>query len=302
MTDIRHLIRTAVALAVGTAGLQAVQAQTLVSYDTFTAATINPARWFGEEGKQYGGTRTETHRSVVAGQLRIEAKGFSDQFSNVGASTTRNALVFSKSSQINAMRATVTMRSSTITGCAANTTASAARARLFGFFFNAGYEVPGSQYNDVYAGIQLSRASNSVDADGVFRVVAFSGICTDDSCIGSNTLASQDMGTVTTGTAIALQVYWDAANNRFTYQRDAETPINLAYTVADTLAPSYPGKRMEISNQIAHCTASRPSVNAMADFDNVRTNALAATRIRPPESLVQQVPAPVFDEAIGRVD
>jgi len=280
---------------------QALQAQTLVSYDTFTATTINPERWYGEEGKQYGGSRVEAHRSVVNGQLRIEAKGYADKYSNTGTSTVRNAVVMPKSSLVTAMRATVTMRSYAVGSCAGNATASAVRARLFGFFFNAGDGGTGGQYNDVYAGIQLTRASNSADGADVFRVVSFVGICTDDSCIGSSTLASQDMGTTTLNTPVALQVAWDAAGNRFSFQRDAETVVNLPYTVADTSTPSYDGKRLEISNQIAHCTASRVAVTGTADFDNVRTNALTALTANAARksSLADDAK---FDESIGRVD
>lgn len=278
--------------------LPSLHAQTLVSYDTFSATNINPERWYGEEGKQYGGSRVEAHRSVVNSQLRIEAKGYSDKYGNTGTSTTRNSVVMPKSSLVTAMRATVTMRSHFVGSCAANTSPGAVRARLFGFFFNAGDTGTDGQYNDVYAGIQLSRASNTQDGANVFRVVAFVGICTDDSCINSSTLTSQDMGTTTLNTPVALQLAWDAANDRFTFQRDAETPVNLPYTVSDASTPSYDGKRMEISNQIPHCSATRVSATGAADFDNVRTNSLSAQI----QSGRHETAAGVFDESIGRID
>jgi hypothetical protein len=168
------------------------------------------------------------------------------------------------------------MRTATAVACAANTTPTLARARIFGFFFNAGTPIPGSNYNDVFAGIQLYRASNSTDGAGILRASAFVGICTDDSCIGSTVLASQELGTTPINTATELQVTWDAANNRFTFQRDAQALVNLAYTVADTQPASFPVKRLEISNQVAHCTASRPAANGGADFDNVKTQTVAA--------------------------
>jgi hypothetical protein len=89
------------------------------------------------------------------------------------------------------MRATLTPRTMTASACAANSTPSLARGRLFGFFFNAGDPNPGTNYNDVFAGIQVYRASNSTDGTGVLRVSSFIGQCTDDSCIGSTILKVQ---------------------------------------------------------------------------------------------------------------
>jgi len=274
----------------------------LVTYDAFTNTYINPNKWYGEEGKQYGGTRTETRRAIVEGQLRIEAKGYSDDTSNTGTSTTRNAVVFATSPNITGIRSSVTMRTAIAGACAANTTPTLTRARIFGFFFNAGTPVPGSNYNDVFAGIQLYRASNSTDGAGVLRVSAFVGICTDDSCIGSTLLASQDMGTSSVNTATDLQVTWDATNNRFTFQRDAQAVVNLAYTVADSQPASFPVKRLEISNQIAHCTASRPTGNGGADFDNVKTESPAALAVTPMTLRRDREAAATFDPIVGRAN
>lgn len=278
---------------------QSAGAQTLITYDDFSGGAISPSRFYGEEGKQYGGVRVEARRVVAGGQLRIEAKGYSDNFANTGSSTTRNAVVLAKSAAITTLRSTVTMRSATVTSCAGNTTPSAARARLFGFFFNAGVPQPGSNYNDVFAGIQLSRASNSTDAAGLMRVTAFVGKCTDDSCIASTSLGSQDLGTVAINTPLDLQVGWDAASNRFSYQRGTDALVFLPYTVSDSQPASFPVKRLEISNQVAQCTATRQSVFGSADFDNVKTNVSPALRMPPlPRELE---PDAVFDEVIGRI-
>lgn len=276
----------------------------LVTYDDFGVTYIQPSKWYGEEGKQYGGIRVEAQRAIVDGQLRIQAKAYSDNYSNLGTSTTRNSVVFMKSEGITDIRASVTVRSIVAQACAGNTTPSIGRARLFGFFFNAGTPIPGSNYNDIYAGIQIYRASNSTDASGVLRLSGFIGQCTDDNCIGSNILASTDMGAVTTSlnTANALQVTWDSANNRFLFQRNSETAIPLTYTVADTNPASFPVKRLEISNQVAHCSASRPAVSMTADFDSVQTNSLTGLAVKPLLPAFQQGAFPQTDPLVGRVD
>src|SRR5205085_942415 len=83
ITGGRTTIHRLLALAAAGAGLAAPGAASaaLVSYDDFALTYIAPARWYGEEGKQYGGIRTENQRLIVSGQLRIQGKGWSDNYS-----------------------------------------------------------------------------------------------------------------------------------------------------------------------------------------------------------------------------
>jgi hypothetical protein len=295
----RAIALTAASLAL--AGPGAASAA-LVNYDDFSISYIHPSRWYGEEGKQFGGIRTEAQRLIVDGQLRIQAKGWGDNFTNTDYSRVRNSLVIAKSSAVTDLRATLTARTVTATACAANPSPSVMRARLFGFFFNAGQPIPGSNYNDVFAGIQIYRASNSTDAAGVLRVSSFVGVCTDDACIASTLLASADMGTTTVGTPITLQMSWDPANNRFNFQRDSQTAVPLSYTVADAQPASFPVKRLEVHDQIAHCTATRTFTNGIVDFDNVQTNSLAGLAIQPLKETASSTAAPAVDPIVGRVD
>lgn len=126
-------------------------------------------------------------------------------------------MLFTNSAAVTGKRATVTMRSFTLNNCAANTSASSGvRARLFGFFINAGTPIIGSFMNDVFAGIQIGRTSTTTDGASLFRVTAFIGMCTDDSCIGSRTVASNDvLLKVGLNTPVDMSVAWDGANNAF---------------------------------------------------------------------------------------
>jgi len=292
MTTFSVPTRLTLAAVLGTGLLAAAPARAaLVLFDDFTSSAINPSRWAGEESKQYGSSRLEARRAVATGQLRIETKGTSDNSSNSGSGSVRNSVIFAKSASITDMRATITMRTVAPTACAANATASSVRARLFGFFFNAGSPTPGSEYNDVYAGVQVYRMSNSTDPAGVMRVSGFSGICTDDSCIGSSPVGtSVDLGTVNLNAAVAVEVQWDAANNRFAFQRDASAFQYIPYTLSDTQPPEYEAKRMEVSNIVANCVSVRTSVSGGADFDNVYTNALPANLVQALRQPLQAVP------------
>ncbi|MEP6502415.1 MAG: hypothetical protein ABJD97_03745, partial [Betaproteobacteria bacterium] len=276
----RSIARCAVLVASVLGGSAAIGAA-LVLLDDFAGTVINPARFEGDEGRQYGASRMESKRGVATGQLVLEAKAYSDQYSNTGVATSRNSVVLVKSTAVTDLRATFTMASATTLGCTANASPARAGGRLFGFFFNAGYPTPGSEYNDVFAGIQVFRLSNSADAAGVLRVTGYIGVCTDDSCIGSTTLSSVDLGTTTLNTPIALQVSWDKANHRFSYQRDAQTAVLLPYTVSDVMPPQYAAKRIEVSNQMPSCSAAHAYAYSRATVDNVMTNALPAAPALP---------------------
>ena len=268
----RALLATAVTVAALGATTLPARAQGLVVYDNF-ATGLAPSRWIGTEARQFGAIPAEVSRGVVSGQLRLQDKIFGDNASDVGTSTGRNGVQFARNGlNITTMRATVTMRSIGAGTCPANPTPGANRARLFGFFFNAGTPQPFNNYNDVYAGIQLQRLSNSSDAAGVLHVIGFVGICTDDSCINTTTLSTLDLGLAAVGTPVALQVGWNKASHLFSFQKDLEAAQTIPYTYDDAQAPAFPGKRIEVYNVAPHCTASRVPVNTTADFDGVMTN------------------------------
>jgi hypothetical protein len=243
----------------------------------------------------------ESKRAVVTGQLALESKAYSDQYGNTGVASARNSVILVKSAAVTDLRATFTMASATVLGCTANTSPARATGRLFGFFFNAGYPTPGSEYNDVYAGIQVYRLSNSADAAGVLRVSAYIGVCTDDSCIGSTTVSSVDLGTTTLNTPIALQVSWDKANHRFTYQRDAQTAVTLPYSLSDSMPAQYAAKRIEVSNQMPSCSAAHAYAYSRATVDNVMTNALPAAPALP-LSVVASPAALAVDPLVGHAN
>lgn len=261
-------IAAALTLAAGTA-----QAQ-LVSFDTFSGTTIAPARWSGQEVSQYGAQRGEIVRNLAAGQLHLESRAWSDGSANAGFGTVQNRLVAVRSDDITDLRATFTMRTLTMGACAANTTDfSQGRARLLGFFFNAGTPVPGSSYNDIGAQITIGRASNTTDATGVLRVNASLFRCTDDACISTVSLGFRDLGTASFNTPVELEVGWEPDSNRFRFQRDAQAVQYLTYTVSDSGASQIGSKFVGVQSQVMNCT-TRIGTYVSADIDNVKTNAL----------------------------
>lgn len=274
---------------------QSLEAQSLSLYDAFGSSLINPRRWFGEEGRANGGLRTEARRAIVSGQARIENRTWGDTLSDTGTSSTSNRLVALRSPTITAMRGTITVRDHRLIACAANASPGAVRARLFGFYFNAGEFSLGNSFNDVFAGVQLQRFSNSTDPANIFRVVAFLGICNDESCFSTSSLGSQNLGTVALNTATTVEVRWERTNNRFVFQRDANAPVNLPYTVPDSEPASSPSKRIEVSNVVQRCTSTpRPVAFMAADFDDIMI--ATSSTLAPQRTLVR---ANVVEESVA---
>jgi len=249
-------------------------AHALTLYDDFSGGAIGPTKWYSTESATAGAILVEGRRAVGAGALRIEVKGYSDRFSNTGLGRVTNRVSFQNSATLTEMKATVTPRINSFVTCAGNTgTTGEVRFRLSGFFFNAGEGTAGSEYNDVGANIQIYRLANSADAAGVFKVSAFLFQCNDNECINSTTLGTPlDLGTTTLNTATDLHLTWDKANHQFIFQKNAEAAQMVVYSVADTHAPVFNQKRMEVLAEMPNCTATRASSYSGADFDNVYTN------------------------------
>lgn len=272
------LLNTAAAAALGAVAMPSAMAQTWTLFEDFSATSLNVNKWMGEESKQYGGIRLESQRIVVSGQLRLYTRGYGDNVRNTGSSWIRNAVVLNKSASITALKSTITMRNAVGTTCAGNSNPDATtwRARMFGFFFNGGTPVSNTNMNDVFAGAQVYRSGGSTDPAGTYRISGFVGQCIDDSCISTTGIGTPvDLGTVTANTPVTLSIVWNKASKNFSFQRDANSPATITYTLNDSAPPEgSSAKRLEVMNLMAQCTAGRVGSSTTADFDNVYTNTL----------------------------
>ena len=267
--------RTAAAGAVFAAfTAQPALAQTWTLYEDFSSTNLSSSRWNGEDGRTSGGNRLDERRAIVDGQLRLESRGAGDTQRNSGSNSFRNTLTFARSGAVTAMKATITVRSAKLNHCAANTAnSSGVRARLMGFFFNAGTPQPGSLYNDVGAQVTLFRVSNTTDAPDTFRVNASVFQCNDENCVSSVGIpGGADILTgVPLNQPVEVSVVWDKANNQFKFTANAAT-LTVPYTMPDSAPASYGAKRIELNNFAQQCTDGRIVVSNSADFDNIYTN------------------------------
>lgn len=252
-------------------------------YDNFNASPLlNPLKWFGG-GNTSARANLENIRSIVShptlgNRLRLYSRGFGDKRLNSGARLGSNNLNFSNPGAITAIKASVWPMSATVQGCTGSSDLGQVRTRLAGSFFNTRMSISGDATNDVFAGIQLQRVSNSTDAPNVFRVVYFVSICRDSGCFNLTDLKRAEIGTsVSLGQKVILSLNWDKAKKSFIFGRDAQSTV-YKYTVSDTSVPGVDFKVLQSSHYAVNCVRAIPPTAAMdAYLDDIYTNLLPAS-------------------------
>jgi hypothetical protein len=252
-------------------------------YDKFEQALINPDKWVGnqlEAPPRFGGSFLELVRKTTQEEhhLRILNRSFGEPVSDGGISLRLFRLGFTRPDTITAIRSRVQVRNAESTGCPDNPgNPTLATAQIFGFFFNTNATVFGNGTNDVIAGVQVQRRSNSTDPPDVLEIFYFVGLCSDPDCVNSPFLGSGLLGTVTKGEWVRLLLQWDSAQDRFIFQRDREQPVFVTYQgFSDAAAPGIQLKTLGADNFIANCsTTPRPVGVVDALFDNVFVNQSA---------------------------
>ncbi len=267
-------VAVAALLLVGVPGLGQAQ---LVVYDDFHGRQIDPSKWQGSEGgASAAAPNTETTRRIVGNRLELSLTSWGrtdSDFGNAGVVSTRLAVTNPVS--VTTLEAAVLVKSTTVNGCAANTTPTRARAQVVGGFFNDGTSPgAGNRIGDIVAGTQKVR--DSITGDGI---EAFVNRCTNATCSSFVTLAFHVFTTGwLKGVADTLRVEWDPANNQFLFAVNPGTPreeaIALAYGVAPPpdAAPVVNFKQLSVANSVASCTAGQQSASMEAQFDDVMVN------------------------------
>jgi hypothetical protein len=247
-----------------------------VLYDDFKSEIIDPDRWFGQES---GNVARESARSITSQKLNLLERGYGDTDSNAGLPTVKNMLYFTNSTNIVGIKATVKLLDFEVAGCADNTSPVQVFARLMGYFFNSGVQVPDSAANEIFALIGIRRISESIDADDTARVEVRVKHCVDDECRIMDTLFTKDLGTIKKGQQAALSMTWDKTNHKFIFQRDSQKTVAFAYDTnlyPDTQVSSYLGKRLDTYIEVPNCMSTpRPTGYINVLFDNVYIRTLS---------------------------
>ena len=278
MTMQRNL-KAVAALAVGLLCFAQVQAQGLEPlklYDDFKTDSLDPLRWFGAEQARFS----------KGNKLHLMQRNWPLVISDSGATPFSYNENFRNPSFITAIKARVTVKELEVSSCAANTSVGDSRARLTGAFFNVGTASPPSAIGDAIAQIRVIRRSDSTDAARVLRVEGVVTQCTNADCsMGADIGPIVELGTVRIGTAVTLEMQWDALNDRFLFSRDegkmtgsvvygAFLNASTGQPIQDSSPPGSLNKSLSTRMFVPNC-ASGPRISGMVDasFDNVFVNS-----------------------------
>lgn len=238
-------------------------------YDSFGSAPLDPARW----------TDPERVRSIRGGTLNLMQRQGGSTGADSGASFSGFNENLANPAAVTALKAKIAVTSLEVGACTANTAVGQSRARIIGSFFNAGTPTPGSQLGDVLAQVRLTRFSNSADPVGTLRVQGLVLQCTTADCNGTSIIGNiVDLGTVTLGTAITVQLQWDQGGKSFLFGRDgAAFSGAVGYTESDSAAPGLPFKQLSTRLDLPSCQSAPRVVGSVeATFDNIAVNKSAA--------------------------
>jgi hypothetical protein len=301
--------------------------QALGAYDAFSSGALDPGRWRGYEGviagtesrdaHYNGGYRDapggagasagpnsigESQRRVVGGQAQVTLTswkrygfggGYSHGKARAGLRMTHPGLSNPSSPLVTTLRASLTVAGVTAEppdpgGCSVY---SAARAQVFGHFFNDGSSTgPGDLTGDVFASLSLERGVEQTSAGPVARnfLEARVGRCNTPAC-RIRWSAIQFTRAWTVGAAHVLTITWQPASNRFAFTVSgggipAETRT-LAYTYADAAPPRGYAYDLRVESQPGFCGNGEVLIwepaSIDARFDNVQLNSAAATAAAP---------------------
>jgi hypothetical protein len=263
----RTAVTVLVLAATALASASALALEPLKIYDKFSSPPINGDLWlYGEHSSQ-----------VKGGMLVLSQRLYGHRTSSTGTIFETFRTPMAEPSDVTEMKATITVNDLEVNACAANSSVAASRARVQGGFFNSGTPTPGDSTNDVLGQGVVIRSSDSTDPAGTYRVEGRIVLCTNASCTTGPTLKQIDLGTVTTGVPVTLEVQWDQPNHRFLFTRDAGTAMPATYTQSDVNPPGVPFKDVDVRIDVANCATTQPPTGfVQASFDNVYVNKSAA--------------------------
>jgi hypothetical protein len=223
---------------------------------------------------------SEFRRAVHGHRLSMHLRSEGVTTANVGTLLQHNRALLNTPTLVTQLLVEAEVHRIEVIGCAANPAPSIIRAvalTLNRFSDGPVPAAPGSLIGDYLARLQLVRASNSADPEGVLRVQGRLYHCLDAGCITTTTVAAVDFpDAIALGQRVQLQLIWDAPNNQFLAALDNGALQPLPYPVTANARPTVvPLADVRQSGVTANCTAIATLVDAEAEIGRVFTNAAA---------------------------
>ena len=268
-----------VSMLVMLAAPRPASAEELVTYEDWrTAATIRADRWAANSDLGHE-RRRELHGGALAMRYRREGLTFSDTGSTGFFS---NRLGLRNPASVTQLAADLEVRDLTVTGCAANPTASIVRAAAIDINRMSDLppgmpSAPGDLTGDHIARIEVRRLSDSTDPDGVMDVRALLFRCDNPGCALTRLVAGPIvLGQVALRQVFQIRLIWNPVGDEFRAALNSGPDASLAYSPASNARPANsPFATLRIQHLPANCTAGPTVGDAEIAVHAVRTNASA---------------------------
>jgi hypothetical protein len=259
----------AVVLGVLLGGALTPAAAQMVLYEDWAAERIDPARWrvfsLGASTAVY-----EVVRQVAGGQLHHALRAYGGTQDDLGAQAGTNAVSFAQGG-FTAVQWDTTVHGYLLQGCPTpGAQPSALQVDLRMQLFNDGSRLtPDDATGTVDTRVRLVRRSDSVDPPEVVQAVGLVTRCNVPDCSTRDVLGEAGLGPVLVGQPNTFQMFWDTFRSRVEFQRNAEPPVPIGYSVP-VVAPLGGGRVWQAVAIAANCTASpRPFAEVSATLDNI---------------------------------
>lgn len=155
-----------------------------------------------------------------------------------------------------------------------NDDTSETRIFIGGNFFNDGTGTPGSgnSFGDIAAYLAFFKSLNSIEIpNGYMGVRGRVRQCTNEDCSEYNQLYETLFGNllVKIGKKTIFRITVDKSSNTITFQVGKKVFDTYTYTVDDSVAAGNNNMRLEVTHDLANCTASKTVGWADVLFDYV---------------------------------
>jgi hypothetical protein len=231
----------AVVLGVLLSGALSPAAAQVVLYEDWSTERIAPERWrvfsLGASASVY-----EVVRQIAGGQLHHALRAYGGTRDDLGAQAGTNAVGFAEGG-FTAVQWDTAVHGYLLQGCPTpGAQPSALQVDLRMPLFNDGSsQGPTDATGTVDTRVRLVRRSDSVDPPEMVPAVGLVTRCNVPDCSTRDVLGEVSLGPVLVGQVNTFQMFWDTFRSRVEFQKNADPPVYVGYSVPVVTAPGGAG-------------------------------------------------------------
>jgi hypothetical protein len=264
----RRRIGLAVLLGGLLSGALTPAAAQMALYEDWAADRIAPERWrvfsLGAGSSVY-----EVVRLITDGQLRHLVRTYGGTQDDLGAQAGTNAVGFAQGG-FTAVQWDTAVQGYLLQGCPTpGAQPSALQVDMRMQLFNDGSrQGPDDATGTVDTRVRLVRRSDSGDPPEVVQAIGLMTRCNVPDCSTRDVLGEVGLGPVLVGQVNTFQMFWDTFRSRVEFQKNAEPPVHIGYSVP--VVAELSARTWQVVALGANCTVSpRPFAEVSATLDNI---------------------------------